>query len=84
MLDQLVTAYDKLNNPIDEVLVWSKEIVDLDADNKAGLKINYQVRIVLAEAEKLAQDESLPRRSRSSARAWRFPASAASRSRTSA
>ena len=44
LLDQLVDAYEnKLGNPIDELQAWGKEIIALDPDNKAGLKLKYQV-----------------------------------------
>ena len=55
LLDQLIEAYGKLNNEIDEIEGWSKEIVTLDAANKAGLKIKYQCRLLMAEAAKLMQ-----------------------------
>jgi len=58
-LDKLVTAHDKLNNPADEVLAWSKEIVALDADNKAGLRTTYALRVALTEADHLAQERRL-------------------------
>jgi thioredoxin-related protein len=54
LLDQLVEAYEKkLNNPIDELQTWGKEIIALDTDNKAGLKNKYECRSIVAEAEKL-------------------------------
>ena len=49
LLDQLVDAYLKLNNEIDELQTWSEEIVSLDADNKAGLKTKHQFRLFMAE-----------------------------------
>ncbi|MGO8749967.1 MAG: thioredoxin family protein [Thermoguttaceae bacterium] len=55
LLDQLIEAYGKLNNEIDQIEGWSKEIVTLDAGNKAGLKIKYQCRLLMAEAAKLMQ-----------------------------
>jgi tetratricopeptide (TPR) repeat protein len=57
LLDQLVDTYEnKLSNPIDELQVRGKEIISLDADNKAGLKLKYQFRTILVEAEKLAAE----------------------------
>ena len=53
LLDQLIDAYAKLNNEIEEVPGWCDEIITLDADNAAGLKIKYEVRNMLAEAGKL-------------------------------
>ncbi len=57
LLDQLIAAYDKLNNPADDVLVWGKEIIALDADNKAGLKKKYEVRVLMTEADQLLKDQ---------------------------
>ena len=57
LLDQLVDTYEnKLSNPIDELQAWGKEIISLDADNKAGLKLKYQFRTILADADKLAAE----------------------------
>jgi thioredoxin-related protein len=56
LLDQLVDAYEKkLSNPIDELDTWGKEIVALDADNKAGLKNKYLCREIVAQAEALGK-----------------------------
>lgn len=55
LLDQLIAAYDKLNNPTAELMDWSREIVAIDADNKAGLKNKYESRIVMSEADQLAE-----------------------------
>ncbi len=52
LLDQIVDLYDKLQNESDEVVAYSNEIISLDADNKAGLKIKHQVKSLLAVAEK--------------------------------
>ncbi len=57
LLDQLVAAYDKLSNPTDDLKDWSKEIVELDADNKAGLKNKYECRLAIMEAEQLGADK---------------------------
>ena len=57
LLDQLVEAYGKLDNEIDELDAWGKEIVALDADNKAGLKGKYQFRVLVAEAGKLLREK---------------------------
>ena len=61
LLDQLIVAFDKLKNPADDVQVWSKEIVAIDADNKAGLRQKYECRMMLAEAEQLAACEKVRR-----------------------
>ncbi|MCY2989407.1 MAG: thioredoxin fold domain-containing protein [Planctomycetota bacterium] len=55
LLDQLVEAYGKLDNEIDEIDAWGKEIITLDADNKAGLKPKYEYRLLLAESAKLKE-----------------------------
>jgi thioredoxin-related protein len=59
-LDKIVEAFEKLNGrtkqvtPL-EVEAWSKEIVTLDADNKAGLQKKYAFRMQMAQATKLLQ-----------------------------
>jgi thioredoxin-related protein len=56
LLDKLVDAYaNKLNNEIDELVVWDREIVALDADNKAGLRGKHEFRMLNAEIEKLKE-----------------------------
>jgi thioredoxin-related protein len=50
LLDQLIEAYGKLENESPDIKTWSEEIIALDADNKAGLKVKYQFRQLLAEA----------------------------------
>jgi thioredoxin-related protein/Tfp pilus assembly protein PilF len=54
-LDQLIEALAKLGSETDEIDAWSKEIVKLDADNRAGLKIKYEFRIFMAEAAELKE-----------------------------
>lgn len=53
LLDQLIAAYDKLGNDHPDLKTWSGEIIALDADNKAGLKVKYHFRQLLAEASDL-------------------------------
>ena len=53
LLDQLIEAYAKLENEHPDIKTWSEEIVTLDADNKAGLKVKYHFRQLLAEADGL-------------------------------
>jgi thioredoxin-related protein/tetratricopeptide (TPR) repeat protein len=53
LLDKLIDAYGKLNNESDELTAWDKEIVALDADNKAGLKVKHEFRMLAAEIEAL-------------------------------
>jgi protein disulfide-isomerase len=54
-LDQIVDGYHKLGNESDEVADWGKEIIALDPDNKAGLKVKYQFAMSLSEARTLAR-----------------------------
>jgi thioredoxin-related protein len=56
LLDQLIEAYAKLENEHPDIKSWSAEIVTLDAENKAGLKVKYQFRQLLAEADGLKQN----------------------------
>jgi thioredoxin-related protein/Tfp pilus assembly protein PilF len=53
LLDQLIDAYVKLDNEIDDLKTWSQEIIALDADNKAGLKVKHEFRLLIAEANSL-------------------------------
>ena len=55
LLDEIVEGYQKLGNESKEVAAWSKEIIALDPDNKAGLKVKYEFPLTLAEANKLLQ-----------------------------
>jgi thioredoxin-related protein len=55
LLDEIVEDYQKLGNESEDVITWSKEIIALDPDNKAGLKVKYEFPISLTEAEHLAQ-----------------------------
>jgi thioredoxin-related protein len=57
LLDQLIDAYAKLDNEIADIKQWSAEIIALDANNQAGLKIKYQFRSLLAEANELKQGQ---------------------------
>jgi thiol-disulfide isomerase/thioredoxin len=60
LLDKLVDVYaNKLHNEIDELNDWSKEIVKLDANNKAGLRSKHQFRLCIAESDKLLEDHQL-------------------------
>ena len=62
LLDQLIDAQSKLNDtpvggaPSAELARLSKEIVALDADNKAGLKQKHEVRVALTEAVDLSAE----------------------------
>ncbi|MGA2257219.1 MAG: thioredoxin fold domain-containing protein, partial [Thermoguttaceae bacterium] len=55
LLDEIVEGYQKLGNDSEEVGAWSKEIIALDPDNKAGLKVKYEFPLTLGEANKLLQ-----------------------------
>jgi thioredoxin-related protein len=59
LLDTIIEGYSKLGNDSEEqskeVGDWSKEIIALDVDNKAGLKVKYEFPLKIAEAKKLAQ-----------------------------
>ena len=59
LLDEIVGDYQKLGNESDEVTAWSKEIISLDPDNKAGLKVKYEFPMSLAEAMKLLRTGKL-------------------------
>ena len=57
LLDKIIVAREKL--PENEAAAksiekWSKEIIALDADNKAGLKKKYEFRVAVGEAVELA------------------------------
>jgi thioredoxin-related protein len=55
LLDQLIEACTELGTGEGDVESWAKEIISLDAQNRAGLKPKYQVRVALAEADRLRQ-----------------------------
>ncbi len=60
LLDEIVEGYDKLGIGSEEeaekdVTAWGKEIIALDPDNKAGLKVKYEFPPALDEAMKLLQ-----------------------------
>jgi thioredoxin-related protein len=57
LLDKLVEANDKLANDSEESAGWSKEIVALDANNKAGLKNKHEFRMLLAESKQAAENK---------------------------
>jgi thiol-disulfide isomerase/thioredoxin len=58
LLDQLLDAYARVGNRIAgkdqsaDVRKWCKEIIDLDPENKAGLKRKYAFRARLDDAQK--------------------------------
>jgi thioredoxin-related protein len=56
LLDQIIVGYKKLGNESQDVEKWGKEIVALDPDNKAGLRLKYgDFPKALHEVRKLAQ-----------------------------
>jgi thioredoxin-related protein len=57
LLDDIIEAYVKLNNEADETAGWSNEIIAIDSDNKAGLKVKYEIRLLMAESSKLRQEK---------------------------
>jgi thioredoxin-related protein len=56
LLDQIIEAYVKLNNDADETPGWCNEIIAIDSDNQAGLKVKYEIRRLMAEASKLRSE----------------------------
>ena len=56
LLDQIVEGYEKLDSEAEKVAAWSKEIIALDPDNKAGLKVKYEFPLTLAEARDLLRN----------------------------
>jgi thioredoxin-related protein len=57
LLDRLIDAYDKLENDAKELPVWSKEIVGIDADNKAGLRTKHEYRLLMTECATLKEEK---------------------------
>lgn len=55
LLDEIIEDYRKLGNESEEVPVWSMEIISLDPDNQAGLKVKYEFPLTLAKANRLLQ-----------------------------
>lgn len=56
LLDQLIDDYAKLDDEKnDEQLAWSKEIVALDPENKAGLKVKHEFVLLMVECGKLKE-----------------------------
>ena len=58
ILDKLIDAWETLQGRTREMSSaqtekWSHEILTLDADNKAGLKVKYEFRRQMADARKL-------------------------------
>lgn len=53
LLDQLVEAYGKLGNDHADIKTWTPEIIALDPENKAGLKVKYEFRQFMAQATAL-------------------------------
>ena len=63
LLDRLVDATTELGTAAQDSAAWTKEIIALDPENKAGLKGKYEARQLLADSTALARkgkfDEAL-------------------------
>ncbi len=63
LLDQIIEGYAKLGNDTKEaaeqVKAWTKEVVALDPENKAGLKVKYEFPMELTDAEDLIKSGKL-------------------------
>jgi tetratricopeptide (TPR) repeat protein len=64
LLDQLITAYGKLGmfanavkGEAPDINGWTKEIIALDADNKAGLKNKYEFSRIVLEGNMLLREK---------------------------
>jgi thioredoxin-related protein len=57
LLDRLIEDNAKLENEADETGDWCKEIIALDAQNKAGLKPKYEYRLLMAQFTELKEAE---------------------------
>ena len=53
LLDEIVQDYQKLGSEEKKIMAWSKEIIALDPDNKAGLKVKYEFPVAFTEASDL-------------------------------
>jgi len=56
LLDQLIEAYGKLGVEPDDAKTWTTEIIALDAENKAGLRLKYEFRQLVSEADALKKE----------------------------
>ena len=54
----MIGAYGRLNRYTDELPKWSNEIVALDPDNKAGLKLKYQFLVLVNDAAALKKEQN--------------------------
>ena len=59
LLDEIVTGTDKLGVEDENVVKYGEEIIALDPNNKAGLKVKYTFRKLLAEAVKFRGERNL-------------------------
>ena len=57
LLDQLIEAYGALEIEADEIEAWTREIIALDGDNEAGLKVKYQFLQSMADADALKRNQ---------------------------
>lgn len=75
ILDEILAAQEKLGTENPDAEKTMQEIISLDADNKGGLKAKYQVKALLASAEKLSEDEKSPKPKRPAKKRAPCPAS---------
>lgn len=54
-IDEIVASIEKLGSEGDEAQKLSQEVIELDKNNEAGLKVKHAYRLVMAEAKNLLQ-----------------------------
>jgi thioredoxin-related protein len=59
ILDKLIDDYIVLGTEVNDIPAWDKEIVKLDAENKGGLKVKHQFRMLMAEFSELRDNQSV-------------------------
>ena len=57
LLDEIVMDYDQLCAENDDVAKYSAQIIALDPENKAGLKLKYTFRGLMAEADAMSGEK---------------------------
>lgn len=57
VLDEIVMNYEQLGVENDDIAKYSAEIIALDPENKAGLKLKYRFRTLMAEADALSKEK---------------------------
>ncbi len=53
LLDRMIDVAAELGKDGEKTQPWMKEIITLDSENKAGLKLKYEVRLAMDEATRL-------------------------------